>query len=70
MAEVIDDPWPVLLLAETHAAAGKKKQALNDLQKAVQRGLKDADVIDSDERLQVLKVEPEFQKLLAELRQK
>ena len=54
----------------THAAAGKKKQALSDLKKAVHRGLKDADVIDSDERLQVLKVEPEFQKLLAELRQK
>ena len=70
MADVIDDPWPVLLLAETHASEGKKKQAMSDLKKAVQRGLKDADVLDSNERLQILEAEPEFQKLLTELRQK
>jgi dienelactone hydrolase len=68
MAEVTDGPWPVLLLAETHAATGKKKQAIADLQQAVRRGLNDADAIESNRQFDVLKSEPEFQKLLADLR--
>jgi predicted esterase len=68
MVEVTDGPWPVLLLAETHAAAGKKKQAIADLQQSVRRGLTDADAIESNRQFDVLKLEPDFQKLLADLK--
>jgi len=67
MRQVSDDPWPVLLLADTHAAAGNRKLAIKDLQEAVRRGLKDRAVIESDPQLQGLKKEPEFQKLVAGL---
>ena len=70
MRQISDDPWPALLLAETRAAMGNKKQALKDLRDAVRRGLKDAEVLESDKQLQVLNKEPDFQKLLAELRGK
>jgi dienelactone hydrolase len=70
MSKVRDDPWPVLLLAETHAAAGNKKQAIRDLQETVRRGLTDASVIESNEKLQVLKADPGFQKLVQGLKQK
>ena len=68
MRQISDEPWPVLLLAETRAAMGNKKQALKDLRDAVHRGLKDAEVLESDKQLQVLNTEPDFQKLLAELK--
>lgn len=64
MSQVTNDPWPLLLLADTHAAAGNKKQAVKDLQEAVRRGLNDAAVIESDPHLQLLKGDPGFQKLL------
>ena len=67
MRQVSDDPWPVLLLADTHAASGNRKLAIKDLQEAVRRGLKDRAVIESDPQLQGLKNEPEFQKLVAGL---
>ena len=67
MRQVSDDPWPVLLLADTHAAAGNRKLAIKDLQEAVRRGLKDRAVIESDSQLQGLKSEPDFQKLVAGL---
>ncbi len=70
MREASDSAWPALLLADTHAAAGNRKQAIKDLQEAVRRGLKDADAIESDARLEVLKGEPEFQKIVAGLRGK
>ena len=70
MRQVSDDPWPVLLLADTHAAAGNRKLAIKDLQEAVRRGLKDRTVIESDPRLQELKNEPEFQKIVAGLEEK
>jgi len=65
-----DEPWPLLLLAETHAMAGDKKQALRDLQQAVRRGLTDAEAIDSDSRLETLKADADFQKLVRELERK
>jgi len=68
MSRVRDDPWPVLLLAETHAASGKRKLAIKDLREAVRRGLSDASVIEANERLQALKADPDFQKLMAELK--
>lgn len=67
MRQVSDDPWPVLSLADTHAAAGNRKLAIKDLQEAVRRGLRDRAVIESDPQLQSLKSEPEFQKLVAGL---
>jgi dienelactone hydrolase len=67
MREVSDDPWPVLLLADMHAAAGNRKLAIKDLQETVRRGLKERAVIESDPQLQGLKSEPEFQKLVAGL---
>ena len=68
MREVTDDPWPLLLLADTHAAAGNRRMAINDLQEAVRRGLQDRAVIENDPQLQNLKAEPGFQKLLAQLK--
>lgn len=68
MSRIRDDPWPFLLLARTHAAAGKSKRAIADLQQAERRGFKDADAIASDKQLQVLKADPEFQKFLSELK--
>ena len=70
MRQISDEPWPALLLAETRAAMGNKKQALKDLRDAVRRGLKDAEVLESDKQLQVLNTEPDFQKLLVELKAK
>ncbi len=64
MSQVRNDPWPLLLLADTHAATGNKKRAIRDLQEATRRGLKDGAVIESDPGLQGLRAEPEFQKLL------
>ena len=69
MRQVTDDPWPVLLLADTQAASGNRKLAIKDLQEAVRRGLKDPAVIESDARLQTLKGDPDFEKLLAGLKQ-
>ncbi len=65
-----DEPWPLLLLAETHALAGNKKQAVRDLQQAVRLGLTDAEAIESDSRLEALKPDTDFQKLVQELEHK
>jgi len=70
MQQISDDPWPTLLLAETRAAMGNKKQALKDLREAIRRGLRDADTLESNRRLQVLNTDPQFQKLIAELKGK
>ena len=70
ISRVRDEPWPLLLLAETHALAGNKKQAVRDLQQAVRRGLTDAEAIESDPRFQVLKPDADFQKLVRELERK
>jgi hypothetical protein len=40
------------------------------VREAVRRGLTDASVIESNERLQILKADPDFQKLMAELKPK
>ncbi len=65
-----NEPWPLLLLAETHALAGNKKQAVRDLQQAVRLGLTDAEAIESDSRLEALKPDADFQKLVQELEHK
>ncbi len=70
MSQVRDEPWPMLLLAEAHAAAGNRKLAIRDLQEAIRRGLTDAAVIESNDKLQALKTDPEFLKLVEKLKQK
>jgi dienelactone hydrolase len=67
MSEVREDPWPALLLAETRTAMGNHKQAMKDLREAVRRGL-NPETLESDRNLQPLSSDPEFQKLLAELK--
>jgi hypothetical protein len=56
-----------VLLAQTHAASGKSKQAIRDLQQAVRRGWKDREALESDVRLSVLHSDADFQKILTEL---
>lgn len=65
-----NEPWPVLLLAETSLARGDKKRAIKDLHEAVKRGLKNPDAIDKDTNLASLRSEPEFQQIVAELKAK
>lgn len=65
-----NQPWPVLLLAETNALRGDKKRAMKDLHEAVKRGLNDAASISEDENLQTLRSEAEFQQVVAELKAK
>jgi dienelactone hydrolase len=67
MRQVTDDPWPLLMLADTHAAAGNRKLAIKDLQEAVRRGLKDRTVIERDSQLQSLKGDPDFEKVFLSL---
>jgi dienelactone hydrolase len=67
MAQVSDNAWPHVLLAQTHAASGKSKQAIRDLQQAVRRGWKDREALESDVRLSVLHSDADFQKIFAEL---
>ncbi len=64
MSQIKNDPWPMMLLADTHAMAGNKKLALRDLHEALRRGLKDTTVLETDPHLESLRSEPEFQKLL------
>lgn len=68
MSNISDDAWPYLLLAETHAATGNSKQAIRDIENAVKRGLKNSEVLESDPRLQRLKSEPAFQKVILDLK--
>ena len=70
MRQISDEPWPVLLLAETRVALGNKKQAIKDLREAVRRGLKDPEILRSDKQLDAIRSEPEFQKLLSEMKVK
>ena len=61
MSDVSDDPWQVLLLAETRVAKGDKKQAIKDLREVVRRGMKDPEILEKDDKL-------EFQKIVEELK--
>lgn len=67
LREIQDDPLPYVLLAKTHAAEGKQKEAISDLQHAVRKGFNDAAAITSDKQLQLLKTDPEFQSVLSEM---
>jgi predicted Zn-dependent protease len=64
------EPWPALLLAETRAAAGNKKEAIKSLREAIKRGLKNPEAIEKDSYLQGMGSDAEFQKIVAELKAK
>ena len=51
-----DQPWPVLLLAESRALRGDKKHALKNLRDAVKRGLKNPDSLRESVNLQTLRI--------------
>jgi dienelactone hydrolase len=63
-----DEPWPALLLAETYALRGDRKRACKNLREAVKRGLKNPDVIEQDANLQSLHPDPEFRRIVADLK--
>jgi dGTP triphosphohydrolase len=68
VSQFSDDPWARLLLAETHAASGNVRQSIRDLEDAVRHGLKDFELLQSDPHLQVIKSEPGFLKIIADLK--
>ena len=63
-----NEPSPFLLLAETNAMRGERKRALKDLREAVKRGLRFPESVENNANLQVLRSEPEFQQIVAELK--
>jgi predicted Zn-dependent protease len=63
-----DEIWPVLLLAETSAARGNRKQAISRLRQTVKLGLKNPEVFEKDNYLQSLRSDPEFDRFLSEVR--
>ncbi len=65
-----DEPWPALLLADTHASMGNKKQTLKDLREAVRRGFKNPDFLEHDPNLETLHGDPEFMNIVAALKAK
>jgi predicted Zn-dependent protease len=69
MADVApDQPWPMLLLAETRVRLGNKKAALKALEEAVKRGVKRPETLTQDPELQPLAGDPEFQRIVQGLR--
>jgi dienelactone hydrolase len=70
MSSFSESPWPNLASAEVHTAMGNKKEALKDLRKAIQHGLKHPETLREDRDLQALQTDPEFQKIVAELKAK
>lgn len=62
-----DQPLPMLFLAETKVREGNKKAALKDIELAVQRGLKRAQILTDDPELQPLASDPEFQRIVHSL---
>jgi dienelactone hydrolase len=63
-----DTAWPLLRLAATRVKIGNRKAALKALEEAVKRGVKNPDTLTQDPDLQPLASEPEFQKLVEDLR--
>ena len=70
VSEFSDDPWPSVLLAETHAASGNARQSIRDLEDAVRRGLKDSELLESNPRLKGIRSQPGFRKLIADLKRR
>jgi hypothetical protein len=63
-----EEPWPTLLLAETRAATGDRRSAIKTIREAIKRGLKNPEVLEKDGNLQSLRSDPEFQRIIGELK--
>ncbi len=63
-----EEPWPTLLVAENRAAMGDRKIAIKAIRESIKRGLKNPEVLEKDENLQSLRSDPEFQKIVGELK--
>ena len=71
MSEITpDEPWPALLLADTHASMGNKKQTIKDIQEAMRRGFKNPEFLEQDPNLQTLHGDSEFLNIVAALKAK
>jgi predicted Zn-dependent protease len=69
MSEITpEQPWPTLLLAENRAAMGDRKIAIKAIRESIKRGLKNPEVLEKDGNLQSLRSDPEFQKIVGELK--
>jgi dienelactone hydrolase len=69
MADVSpQEPWPMLLIAEASAEAGNKKEAMKAVRAAIKRGLKNVDALAQNQNLEMLRSDPEFQAIIAELK--
>jgi predicted esterase len=60
--------WPPLLIAETRAAMGDHKRALKALRQAANTGHIDAEMLEKDQDLAPLFRDPEFHKIVEDLR--
>jgi dienelactone hydrolase len=63
-----DQPWPIVLLAETDALRGDKRRALKHVHEAIRRGLQRPESLDENANLHTLRSEPEFQQMITELK--
>jgi tetratricopeptide (TPR) repeat protein len=63
------DSFTMMIAAQCWAAAGKKKQALDWIEKAAAAGYRDADFLARDSNFKSLQSNDNFQKLLAKMRQ-
>jgi len=62
-----DDPWVWFNMAIAQVQKGNKKKALENLQMAVDRGLKNRKWIDEEKSFDVLKDDQQFQQLIAKI---
>lgn len=65
-----DNPQALYRLADVYALGGKKKQALETLKRAVEKGFSDAAEIERNQNFSSLRHEAEYQQLIEALRRK
>jgi tetratricopeptide (TPR) repeat protein len=58
-------PGPHLMLARVHAAAGRRKQAIGEITRAVEKGLKDPEALRDTPEFNSLSGDPQFKDLIA-----
>lgn len=63
-----EEIWPELLLAETSAARGNRKQAMSRLRQTAKLGLTNPEAYQKDRNLQNLDNDPEYRTFLSELK--
>lgn len=60
-------PGPHLMLGRVHAAAGRRKQALGEIKRAVEKGLNDPDALRDTPQFDSLRDDPLYKDLLAKV---